>query len=173
MRSLSRSSLPSSSRIHWNSTFLVSSTSMDLRCWKNHSLVMRNCSSIFLTYRSMKRVTTAVRVLLTFLQALQTAFRSSTSFASVLRLCPAVHLYVSTISSSAILCLFHGMASSAVRTMASSKLLPFRGLSRSCFGPLQPPLVECLSKASDTEVGAWFLYRSHPAVASEAVKESY
>ena len=61
IRPLSRSSLPSSSRTHCDSTSFFSSSYTDLMFWKNPCWSpMRNCFSNSTTWRSKKRTTAAL-----------------------------------------------------------------------------------------------------------------
>ena len=93
IRPLSRSSLPSSSRRHCDSTFFVSSSYTDLMFWKNPSWSpIRNCFSNSTTWRSKKRTTAALRTLFSQLHAFLTALRSCASLVSVFRRCHAASI---------------------------------------------------------------------------------
>ena len=77
IRPLPRSSLPSSSRTYYNSTFFVSSSCIDVVFWKNPRWSpTRNCFSNSTTWRSKKRTIAALRTFLSQLHAFLTSFRS-------------------------------------------------------------------------------------------------
>ena len=121
IRPLSRSSLPSSSRTHCDSTFFVFSSCTDLMFWKNPSWSpTRSCFSNSTTWRSKKRTTAALRTFFSQLHAFLTALRSCTSLVSIFRRCHA-----------ACIALVAACSSASVR---ASQLQPRPGLFRSWDG---------------------------------------
>ena len=131
VRSLSRSSLPPSSRMNCDSTFFVSSTCTDLMFWKSPCWPpMRNFFSNSTTWRSEKRTTAALRTLFSQLHAFLTALRSRASLVSVFRRCHAACIASVAVCSSAfvwasplqphpgLLLSWGGITNSAVRMMA-------------------------------------------------------
>ena len=152
IRPLSRSSLPSSSRKHCDSTFFVSYSCTDLMFWKNPCWSpIRNCFSNSTTWRSKKRTTAALRTLFRQLHAFLTVFRSCASLVSVFRRCHAACIASVAVCSSAsvwasplqprpgLLHSWGGITNSAVRMMAaanaastSSALLSPGGFALKC-----------------------------------------
>ena len=149
---LSRSSLPSSSRMHCYSTFFVSSSCTNLMFWKNPCWSpTRNCSSNSTTCRSKKRTTAVLRPFFSQLHDFLTALRSCASLVSIFRRCHAACIASVAACSSAsvrapplqsrpgLLRSWGGITNSAVRMMAavnsgstSSTLLSPVGFALSC-----------------------------------------
>ena len=131
-RPLSRSSLPSSSLTHGDSTYFISSSCTDLMFWKNPCWSpTRSCFSNSTTWRSKKRTTAALRTLFSQLHAFLTALRSSfASLVSIFRRCHAACIASVAACSSAsvrasplrsrpcLLLSWDGITNSAVRMMA-------------------------------------------------------
>ena len=102
IRPLSRSSLPHSSRAHFDSTFFVSSSCTDLMFWKNPCWSpIRNCFSNSTTGRSKRRTTVALRTLFSQLHAFLAALRSCASLVSGFRRCHAACIASVAVCSSA------------------------------------------------------------------------
>ena len=86
IRPLSRSSLPSSSRTHCDSTFFVPSSCTDLMFWKNpYWSPTRNYFFNSTTWRLKKRTTAELRTFFSQLHAFLTALHSCASLVSIFR----------------------------------------------------------------------------------------
>ena len=88
IRPLSRSSLPSSSRMHCDSTLFVFSSCTDFMFWKNTCWsLMRNCFSNSTTWRSKKQTTASLCTLFSQLHVFPTALCSFVSLVSIFGRC--------------------------------------------------------------------------------------
>ena len=152
IRPLSRSSLPSSSRTHCESTLFLSSRCTDLMLWKNSCWSpTRNCFPNSTTWRSKKRATAALHTFFSKLHAFLTALRSCASLVSIFRRCHAACIASVAACSSAsvrasplqprpgLVRSWDGITNSAVRMTAAinaaskpSTLLSPVGLALSC-----------------------------------------
>ena len=164
IRPLSRSSLPSSSRTHCDSTFFVSSSCTDLMFWKNPCWSpTRNCFSNSTTWRSKKRTTAALRTFFSQLHAFLTALRSYASLVSISRRFHAAYIASVAACSSAsvrasplqprpdLLRSWGGTTNSAVRMVAAVNA------SSTSSTPLYPVgfTLSCLPTAVDTFGRSW------------------
>ena len=90
MRPLSRSSLPYSSRTHYDSSFFVSSSCTDWMIWKNPCWSPSDCFSDSIMWSSKKRITAALRTLFSQLHAFLPILHSYVFLVCIFRRCHAV-----------------------------------------------------------------------------------
>ena len=170
IRPLSRSSIPSSSRTHCDSTFFVFSSCTDLMFWKNPCWSpTRNCFSNSTTGRSKKRTTADLRTFFSQLYAFLTTLRSCASLVSIFRRYHAACIASDAACSSAsvrasplqprpgLFRSWGGITNSAVRMMAAAK-------AASTSSTLLSPggfALSCLSTAVATSCRSWGLVTRH------------